>query len=697
MSIRNRRHSRSRQRRLAQTADRAVSTPLGIIGFGGEQTPWSWIGLTPGEYNPDLRGRAALDTYRRMLTNDAQIRGIARILDVPIRAAKWRIEPSRDKTPLDLEIADFVEDNLFHGMAVTWDDVLRQMLGARMYGYSVLEKEFAELDGQVRLVGLWDRLQTTIERFVYDNNRVAGVVQYGTDVSGSTRTANISADRLVVTTFEGVGGNAAGSPLLRPMYMPWFVKHPLIKLIGIGLENSLVGTVWAKVPRSMTEEDRRNLRQAIEDLRVRDATGFVLDADVVLDILEGKRNPLDAMPLIEYCDSQMTKIALAQMQDLGTRQSGSGSRAVGDVQSIHFLQGENADADMIEANINRFVIPQLVSFNWPGYRNYPKLRHADILRVMNLQSVGDALNKIATGGLLNWTPDVENTIRDWYDMDPLPDGFQRPTPAAPAGQNAPTPAPADSDADAGETDPTAVAPAQNTERISSFLAAAPGAPGVSPVACGCGEHHGSLEFGDAAGRELSTMFDQLGDTFQTTAGQVLQGMIDHLQNASRPLLDKLAAEGPLARARVYPLLSRLELPRQHELRAAIRDYFAALVDAARAAAAEIQGRPAADLSPDLALFLDAQASALAEHLPAQLKAAFIQDVLSGTAAGVATSQLTADAAQAARDRANVDFRQAFTVAVTSLVDQLSGDLFAGCTAGPEDAAATSPQGGSNMT
>jgi len=692
MSRKRRRHrhaSPSPPGRGARGEGQSVSTPLGIIGFGGETGPWD--SLTPVEpYNRDLRGREALKTYRRMLREDAQVRGVARIMDLPIRAAKWHIEPAGE-TPLDQEVADFIEDNLFNSMAVPWDDALRQMLSSVMLGFAVHEIEFGEVDGQTRLLGLYERSQLTVEKFVYEGASLAGIEQYGTRPDGTTDRVTLPADRLIVTTFEGSGGSAAGSPLCRPMYMPWFVKHPVIKLIGIGLENSLVGTVWAKVPRSMTEADRKALRQAIEDLRVRDATGFVLDADVILDILEGKRNPLDALPLIEYLDMQIARVALAQFIQLGS--SASGSRAVSEDQSRMFLLGENAIADMAEGNVNRSLIPRLCSFNWPGLEDYPKLRHADAMRVLHLDSVGDALNKIAGGvPLLTPTDDVENTIRDWYDMPPLPErpvppalppGI--PTPPRPA-PGAPPPAPGSppppASPPAGGPSPAPAAPPSPRQQSEASSASAPFPPlplgegpgvRVSPLVTDHSSLCSPAAFADRVAQQVASL-SAPDDAFQRRAGEILQAMIDHLSAVAGPMLARLAADGPLARARVYPVLARLDLPRRHEFAQAVRDYLAALVEGARQAAAEVQGAPAGEVSPQLATLLHAQGDLLSERLPAQLKSAFLQSLLDGSAAGVPSDQVLSDAAQTARDRINVDFRQTFLDAVSALVAELPSAL-----------------------
>lgn len=656
MASKHRRNLARRRRQLADVQAAApVDTPLGIIGFGGSMFPWEWVWATPHEYNPDLMGRRAQDTYMRMM-NDAQIRGIACLLSLPIRQARWRMQPGGDTT-LDQQIADFIEEQLFASMETSWDNVLSQMDAAELNGYTIHEIELIERGGQVCLGGLWDILPNTVEKVLYrPDRRLDGIWQWGVDCNGVSRREMIEARRLLFTISGGRGGSAAGEPKLRAIYTEWFIKHPLLRLMTVGLENSLIGTVWAKVPRSMSKEDREKLRKAIEDLRVRDATGFVLDADVILDILEGKRNAMDALPFIEYLDTKMTMPFNEQFIQLGTQSSGGGSRAVSEDHSRMFLMGRNAEADLIEGNLNRNLIQRLVDLNWPGYGVYPLVKHDDITRIYNVAGVGDALNKIATAGLLNWTDDVENTIRDWYNFDPLPEDFTPPKREV-SGSVMP-----------GATVPGSAVPGP---AVPGSAAIPGGLPAVSPTpaasepplqqhepGCACAVH----QLTD----QIAPVFAQVGDAFQQQAGQILNGMISHLETGLRELLHELGPHDPLAQAQTYSKLAALDLPDRQPLRVALQQYFTALTSAARQAASEVQGQPAPALSEGLQHWLSAQVDALTNRLPDRLRTDFLQSVLSGSVAQVSPAQLVGDAGQAARDGLMVEFRQSFLEAEAGL-------------------------------
>lgn len=656
--------TRSRRRRhsfrSATAAPRPpAETPLGIVSFGGSQLPWQWLWATPHEYNPNLMGRLFQDTCMKMF-NDDQIRGLTAIVAKPIIKARWRVVPGGGTT-LDKQIARFVEQTLLEDLETPLDHVLYQMIMAEFNGFSVHEKEYARAGAQTLLAGLWDILPNTVEQVLYrPDRRIAGLWQWGTDVNGHSRRQQIEAERLLFTIAGGRGGSAAGDPLFRAMYAPWYIKHPLQKLMTVGLENSLIGTVWAKVPRTMSPTDRQALRQAIEEIRVRDATGFVLDADVILEILEGKRNAMDAMPFIEYLDNQMSKVALAQFLNMGTTQSGGGSRAVSENHATIFLVSEDAIADRIKGNANRHLVRQLVDFNWPGYHVYPSLDHDDIVRIFNITSVGDSLNKLLTGGALHWTMDLENAVRDWHNFDPLPDDFN-PAPVAAAPPVLPP-------SGGGEGKPPAAA-----------AAVASGAQ-----ASGLCEHHAAhlvtlddaMQTAPGVSETASPLpaLARAGDGFQARAAAILNDMIRALDDAARADLGRPDVAAAATQAVIYDQLAQVPLPGRDRLRDELADYFAALADLALQSVAQVRGDDVGVVPEGARLWMDAQVDLLAQRLPDQLRAAYLQQVLSGAMGGVSDAQLVSDAAQAARDRLNVNLSQFFTEAITDLLAHVASGV-----------------------
>lgn len=74
---------------------------------------------------------------------------------------------------------------------------------------------------------------------------------------------------------------------------------------------------------------------------------------------------------IKHHNREIAKNILAQFLELGD--TSSGSRSLGDSQQSMFLQALEAVANQVADTINRFLIPQLVDFNF-DVEIYPRLK-----------------------------------------------------------------------------------------------------------------------------------------------------------------------------------------------------------------------------------------------------------------------------------------------------------------------------------
>jgi len=662
-----------------------------------------WESLNPGEYNADLQGRKALETYQKMRRSDAQIAAVEAIISLPIRAVKWHVEPAGPGAA-DREAAELIETNLFAGMAATWDDFLRQQLLAVLLGFAVHEQVLVADGRYVRWSNMAEIPQHQIAEFHYGpDGQVSELIQEGADSAGGYQRLPLAADRLLITTYRAEGGSAAGHPLLRSAYPHWLIKAAMYRIVNMGVENNFLGVPIAKVPTGTAEKQRQELLKMLEALRVRDRSGAVVDSDMIIELLEGKRNPMDVMPYIEHHDVMIARAALAQFLNLGA--TSTGARSLSEDHSRLFIVGEQTIATGIAENLNRHAIPRLCALNWPGMKEYPKIAHDHLRTVLNLEAIGNTLAQLVQGQLL--TPDraVEDRIRDLFDLPPLPANAPRPQdqPAAPPGDSA-----AADETTPDDDDPQAPPPKRATipsrrpgnpagqpsggpDRSVRHASCRPGNPAGQPsgtpdtpvgpaVAC----HHAAGASGhpgdDAAAfaapdiPAVGALFDQLNDDFQRAARPLLDEMIARLERASAPLLKKLDPTQPLARARLYPALAAIELPGRALYTRAVRDYLTALAEAGRAAAAEVTGRPAAAASRELSGFITNQAQLLSDRHLAELRTVFCRQVFDGATGNVGEEQAVSDAAQAARDRVSSGFTAFFRQALLSMADTLSLDL-----------------------
>jgi hypothetical protein len=350
-------------------------------------------------------------------------------------------------------------------------------------------------------------------------------------------------------------------------------------------------------------------------------------------MLEAKRDLGVVLDYINHHDVMMARTALVQFINLGSSETGAYS--VSEDHSKLFMIAEQSLADQIAALINNVVIPRMVAYNWPGLTVYPQLIHSHIRSVLKVEPLLEALSHMVAGALITPDGDLEDHIRTMLDLPPL---------SATAPATAPPPA-ADDDKAAGSRQ------------------------AANPPGC-CSHEADALQFAEVA--EVGTLLEQINDQFQREAGEILGGMITRLQTVATKSLTQI--EGPFERARVYPLLSNLALTGQDKYTRALRDYLTALAQAGRDAAAAVTGRPAPAPTAAERTHLNAQSQLLSDRHCSELRAAFIQQVLSGALGNVGVEQAVADAAQAARDRVSGEYAMWFREVTVTLTNHLSEQI-----------------------
>jgi SPP1 gp7 family putative phage head morphogenesis protein len=425
----NKRQRRKQQNiRLAETnknpaPDVKPSTPrsmAGEIGFTGTKI---FAGLPMDEYNRDLTFPVSTEVYDRMRRSDGQVAAVLQAMKLPIRSTKWSIDPDKDVKDKHTaqQTADFIKSNLMGGMKYSWDDHLREALTMLEFGFSVFERVYRYDTWNGHPVVMLDkyapRVASSIWRFPQDEDYNIVQVQQINYMTGQI--VDIPLERCRVYTYNREGDNIIGQSVLRPAYKHWYIKDALYSIMSIGIEKTMVGTPYAKLPEGVSDTDRDNILNLLNAVRVSEESGFTIPEKVVVDMLEGHKNPLDAMPFIEHQDTMIARSCLAQFINLGTMSSSSGgSYALGNVMVDMFAQGLEAIANYIQGEIQK-DIEQLVKWNFGDDAPIPKLSHKNI-GFKDMTQVAQALYYLGSGHLVNPDEDMENYIRDLFGIPAIP-------------------------------------------------------------------------------------------------------------------------------------------------------------------------------------------------------------------------------------------------------------------------------------
>lgn len=372
--------------------------------------------LTEEEYNSDLRGDKARIIYDKMRRSDAQVKATLLVCELPFRAASWAVEPA-SKDSQDIEIAEFIQDNLFEGMSITWDSFLHHVMLMLPFGFSIFEKVYKVVDGQVKWRKFAPRLPKTLYKWNLDP-KDAGLVGIQQFVWKNDKYdfIHIPVEKLLIFTNEKEGSNFEGISLLRAAYKHWYYKDHLYRLDGISAERHATGIPYFKHPPDATDSEKRRLDSMGQHLYAHELQYVRTSSDYEFDIKGLSGVIRDLNPSIEHHDRMIARSILAQFLNLGT--GDTGSWALARDQSSFFLMSLRSLGKNICDTINRYAIPQLVNYNW-GVAKYPTLRVSG-LETKNMADYAKAVVDLVTVGALNVDSGLQATLRDMLDLPKAP-------------------------------------------------------------------------------------------------------------------------------------------------------------------------------------------------------------------------------------------------------------------------------------
>ena len=636
--------------------------PLGVSDIS------RYDSLAPREYNPKLTGLQAQQIYHQMRRYD-QVQTVELALAVCVGAAEWRLEPG-GAGAADKEAANFItgclrprtqpglpREQTAEDMETPLSEIIRVMALSAMLGFTLLVEEYEERDGYVRWRKFHDRPSDTIQQFVYEDGRLARVLQSGLDEQLHYHALiPIEMSHSVLTTFRPDGGNRAGFGLCRAMYWGWYSVMNLARCMLIGAEKYLVGTPIMKMPFGASDDDQKNMVALLEELRVNEKTALAYKEGYEPGILEAKRDLMECLPMLKHFETKMVRAALAQFINLGDTDSGSYSLSMTHLKL--FIRYLEYLADVIADAFSRQAIPHLCRQNFPGLKVFPRLEHAQMSTLLNLEATGELLKALVDGGLITPDGDIENNIRallGWAALKP-DDARDR------AGAQPTNPAPNAPDPNATDDGNHSPEPAVARSRTASEGGRGRGAgvrtslePHASlDDACACSAHFADDPMVQAA----ATAFRQADDELQAQATSLVTDLIASLGKQAAPLLKKSSGASPLGRAgNLRRVLAAAQAPRAAHYATVWKQYLTALLQSGRQAMADAGGQPVMGLSRADKSFISAQGDHLAEKHLADVRWAYIQQVMDGVIAGVPDAQVVSDAASLAARKSNAVFAQ----------------------------------------
>jgi hypothetical protein len=338
----------------------------------GKSTPNDLMEVGPAfEDGPSIQ---QLVSMRKM---DGQARALYRLLTLPIRSS-LRDASIKPEEGGDAE-AQFINDVFFTpaeagGMTVTFQRFMAQLLQGMFDGFSSFEKVFwvpkyGPLKGKITLRKLAYRPANTVTFITDDKGGFRGIRQQ-TYIGGKAIDTYIPREYSFYWAAQEEERKFYGTSYFQTAYYHYDKKIKLYYVAHLAAQRAAVGTRVGTYPQGATVDKRRTFSSQLANLSV--AQWLTMPEGYKVDLLK-EGGTFDFLNLINHHNSQMSKSILAQFFD---QAQGSGSN---DSAVVNFAAPGNemfilmlrAVMDEIANQINHYIIPQLIAFNFKSTK-FPK-------------------------------------------------------------------------------------------------------------------------------------------------------------------------------------------------------------------------------------------------------------------------------------------------------------------------------------
>lgn len=367
------------------------------------------------EYNKNLVGRTGLQVWDEMRRSDGTTAAVLRIVKLPVMSATFEVRPATDDDQ-GKTVADTINHNLEY---IGWNQILKEILLFLDYGFSVFEKVYDlipyENGDYLGISALQSRRQRSIFKWEQEDGK-PGVTQL--DPNGGQ--LSIPMDKIIIFTNDREGNNYEGRSLLRPAYKHWYMKESLYKIDALAHEKQGLGIPKLTTPAEASTTDKDTAREVVRNIRANQASYAEMPEGFNIEFLDMKANTTrDPINSINHHTVQIMKSVLAQFIELGSSTSKGGSYSQSADHSALFMKSEEAIANYVVEQINRYFIPDIMAMNFPNVKDQPELSFSD-LSDADTTAIADSVQKLMTVNAITPDADLEVHLRNLYELPDLP-------------------------------------------------------------------------------------------------------------------------------------------------------------------------------------------------------------------------------------------------------------------------------------
>lgn len=414
--------------------------PLQVVAGGTGLKQAS--GIIHEEWHRRLQGIRGVRTYREMRDNSAIVGAMLYAMGALIKQIPRTTKPAKEDDETSLKAKQHL-DECFADMSHTVEEWLEEILSMLPFGWSNFETVYKirrgdSPDPRFRsrfsdgLVG-WRKFvikpQDALTRWELDDEDGGIKGMWVVTDKGEEKFLPITKSALF--RIKAHKNNPEGKSLLRNAHLDWYYAKHLTEVEAIGIERHLGGLPKMEVPPDIMAPDaspekatlRRDYEDLVTNLRRDELEGVVVPAEEItlsdgtvvktgykLSLIASTGTPMDAGPAIIRHEQRMAMSVLMEFLLLGMDKVGSFSLASS--KTAIFATALKAIVDLIQAVINRFVIPRLFSFMKSTFPEgtWPTLEFGDI-EGPDLTELSTFVTSLAQAGIIVPDAAIERHLR----------------------------------------------------------------------------------------------------------------------------------------------------------------------------------------------------------------------------------------------------------------------------------------------
>ena len=398
-----------------------------VVGDSGTSR---YGGFFQEEPNAAWRDSQRVVNVELMRRTDATVQEGLKTIKSPILSTTYNIDPFSNEDS-DLEVAEFVKDNLFN-MRRGFFDFLRESLTQFEFGHAAFELMWGrkndrylygkseEKNDKIYIVDVLPRIQSSIYRWKLDDGSV-GIVQLLSNDDFSGTEAQIPLEKLIVFTNDKEGDDITGIPVLRSAWKHFYIKDKLYRIAAISAERYGVGIPIGTLPMGAGEAESKLMEEMLSNMRTNEK-GYILkpNPEYEVDILIPKGNPQadQIESQIMHHDRMILASMLSSFLSLGS--TSSGSYSLSKTQYKNYIDFVNDKLNYIEEQIENQIIKKLLWYNNLDVTRCPTLNHTP-LGDIDLKEFSETIKNLAEVGAIRNDARTKQHIHDTVGLPKIND------------------------------------------------------------------------------------------------------------------------------------------------------------------------------------------------------------------------------------------------------------------------------------